>query len=223
MNHASTLAAWIETADRSFADYNRTHRDVSLDTAYLNLLESTNTRDVFTYFVARWPWSEGVCAHPDLDTLKARISAEIAWVLNTSRMVEPPREGEPLSQIYGYTHKGTLVAFQYYAAHGWWQPMLGLLTTLSWDRGHLETHQDNRLPTREEANYLFAQYQSTNRTWGIETRMDYFKWQLGNWSEPEFLARGALGLRAMHDGVLDNLSCRPLPQGETFPAVEGTP
>jgi hypothetical protein len=209
MGYVASLAAFIDTGDKSMADYNRTNRDVSLDTAYLNILSPINAKDAYAFMVERYPWSDGVCTHPDLDVLKARISSEIAWILNASRVLEPPREGEPFSQIYGYTLKGTLPAFQYFAAQGWWQPMLGQLTTLSWDRGHLETHQDNRLPTREEADYLYALYQSTNRTWGIETRMDYFKWQLSNWSEPEFEARAALGLSKMHDGRLDNLSCKP--------------
>ncbi|HUR63721.1 MAG TPA: hypothetical protein VM241_04485, partial [Candidatus Thermoplasmatota archaeon] len=157
------------------------------------------------------PWSDGICTPPDIHDLQVRATTEIAWVLNASRVLEPPRNGEPFSQIYGYTLKGTLPAFLYYENHGWWPPMLGTLTTLSWDRGHLETHEGNRLPTHEEAEYLFALHQSTNRTWGGDIQMDYFKWQLDAWSEPEFEARQALALGKIHDEYL-TVHCEPPPE-----------
>ncbi|HUR64695.1 MAG TPA: hypothetical protein VM241_09460, partial [Candidatus Thermoplasmatota archaeon] len=100
MGYIASLAAFIDTGDKSMEDYNRTQEEGSLDTAYLNLLESINASDGYTHFVARYPWSDGICTPPDIHDLQVRATTEIAWVLNASRVLEPPRNGEPFSQIY---------------------------------------------------------------------------------------------------------------------------
>ncbi|MCA1810423.1 MAG: hypothetical protein LC623_00225 [Halobacteriales archaeon] len=204
----------IDTAQDAFAAYNRTGDKGDLEVAYLNTLLSINAEDATLFFIYHYPWSNGTCTRPDVSELAKWLDSEISWIINASLVLEPPHPSIPINQIYGEMVKGIQPYFRYYESRGWWPAMLGLVGIVTFDRAVLETHKENRLPTREEANYLFALHQSMNRTWSGELLMTSLNGRIndgGPWEEvhePE--ARQALALEKIRPGFL-GLHCTGTP------------
>lgn len=207
----TNLREFLGTADSLFEGYNKSRNPLNLESAFLNVLNPINGKDPTIFFLARWPWSSGICNPPDLARLVAWMDSEIEWILAEALRVEPPPKDAPLedipiTEIYGAVLKSIEPAFRYYASLGWWPGMLADVHLLTWYRGVLETHAHNHLPTREEARYLVAVHQSRNRSWDTETQIQALQGRIdgpASWEAHEPEARQALALSKMRSGFSD--------------------
>jgi hypothetical protein len=201
-------------ARRSLDGYRQNHNRLDLNTAFLNVLVPLYGVDSTAHFMARFPWSKGVCEAPDVAVYGAKLMGQISHLMNESLRLEPPSEGFPVNEIYGALLKGSNIVVPYLVQREWWPGVVGEAGTLTLFQGILDTHASNRLPTQAEALYLFALHQRDNRTLTGEGEMRYFNGQLNShssWEENhEFEARKALALSKMRSGFQD-LHCEPLP------------
>jgi hypothetical protein len=209
MSTNSFFSRVISTAERAFASYNSTHNPLDLDSAFLNTLRPTLGTAPLTAFVEAYPWSTGVCQAPDTLALATRLRTEVGWILNESKRLEPPSPDLPISEIYGSTLKTTLPNLQHYTQHAWWPALLRLSRAVSLDRAMLETYANNRLPTREEARFLVAEYQHNHRSWDTESIVADLGSRINDradWEDHVPEAREALALAKM-EAAFTGLRC----------------
>jgi hypothetical protein len=192
-------AAILQTAALSYEAYNQTHADIDWVNVFTNLILAASvnaTKD----FAMRYPWTPGTCDLPDFDLVKQEIGEKIRHLLNEQR---------------GDARNLTLdkqSTFQYYSDRGWTIGLLTMVRSLSLDLAVLDTYESNVLPTREEAQYLFAQNQHDDRRLGSESWATSFRQQLYDelpWEQyHERQAREVLALPHAEGAVISQLHCR---------------
>lgn len=191
----------VNTAANSFAGYEEDRRPINLENAYLQLLVPSLESNVTLQLLQRYPWTRPVCEAPDLDALSGRYQAKYDHALALAKSYAQPGDEEWVSNMYGSLLKVTGPRFEFSRDHGYWASLLGGETYLNWDVGYLENYTASKLPTREEASYLVAQYRNSTRTLVTEYdlssllgQLDFdYPWEGNEWQPIRALTVSSLG------------------------------